>query len=52
MDYYFEMKAKNLEKPEMMENLQRWYLQDKEKSIQTEFENLLDEWALQTRAAR
>jgi Thioredoxin len=52
MNYYFEMKAKGLEKPEMMENLQRWYLQDKEKSIQTEFENLLDEWALQTRAAR
>ena len=47
MDYFVEMKADNLEKPQMMENLQRWYLQDKEQSIQKEFENLFDGWAKQ-----
>jgi Thioredoxin len=45
MDYYYEMKYQGLEKPQMMENLQRWYLQDKEKSLQSEFENLLNEWS-------
>jgi hypothetical protein len=44
MDYYYEMKAQGLEKPQMMENMQRWYLQDDERAIQNEFENLLDEW--------
>ena len=44
MNYFFEMKTEGLEKPQMMENLQRWYLQDKENSIQSEFENLLDRW--------
>ena len=33
-----------MEKPQMMENIQRWYLQDKEQSLQKEFEALLDEW--------
>ena len=45
MDYFYEMKHQGLEKPQMMENLQRWYLQDKEKSLQNEFENLLSEWS-------
>lgn len=45
MDYFYEMKEQGIEKPLMMENMQRWYLQDKEKSIQAEFENLLDEWS-------
>ena len=44
MDYFFEMKSQGLEKPQMMENMQRWYLQDDEQSIQTEFETLLSEW--------
>ncbi len=44
MDYFYEMKAQNLEKPQMMEDLQRWYLADKEKSLQNEFEKLLDQW--------
>ena len=45
MDYFYEMRdAGKLEKPEMMENMQRWYLQDEEQSIQTEFEELLSEW--------
>ena len=45
MDYFFEMKQQNLEKPQMMENLQRWYNQDKEQSLQAEFETLLERWA-------
>jgi hypothetical protein len=44
MDYFFEMKADGLEKPQMMENMQRWYNRDKEQSLQTEFETLLSEW--------
>lgn len=44
MDYFYEMKAANVEKPQMMENLQRWYNQNKEQAIQAEFELLLDEW--------
>ena len=45
MDYFFEMKADGLEKPQMMENMQRWYLQDDEQSLQAEFETLLEQWA-------
>jgi Thioredoxin len=45
MDFYHELKNQGLEKPLIMENLQRWYLQDKEKSLQSEFENLLSEWS-------
>lgn len=44
MDYYFEMKADGLEKPQMMENMQRWYNQDKEQSLQAEFETLFEQW--------
>ncbi|MCU1290423.1 MAG: thioredoxin family protein, partial [Acidobacteria bacterium] len=42
MKYFYEMKEQGIEKTQMMENLQRWYLLDKEKSIQAEFENLID----------
>ncbi|MCA1624915.1 MAG: thioredoxin family protein [Acidobacteria bacterium] len=52
MDYFFEMKAQNLEKPQMMENMQRWYLQDDEQSLQNEFEKLLDEWTSEILTAR
>lgn len=45
MEYFLEMRDSGMEKPQMMENMQRWYLQDKEKSIETEFSVLLDEWA-------
>jgi len=47
MDYFYEMREQGMEKPQMMENLQRWYLQDGEQSIQKEFENLLEGWAKQ-----
>ncbi len=44
MDYFFEMKHQGLEKPQMMENMQRWYLAGDNQSIQNEFENLLEKW--------
>lgn len=47
MDYFYEMRESGLEKPEMMENMQRWYLKDKEQEIQKEFERLLEEWAIE-----
>lgn len=44
MDYFLEMREGGMEKPQMMENLQRWYLQDKNQAIQAEFEVLLEQW--------
>lgn len=44
MDLYYELKSQDLPKGEAMEKIQRWYLADKEKSIQAEFENLMNEW--------
>jgi len=45
MEYFSEMKAEGLEKPQMMENMQRWYNHDKEQSLQAEFEKLFEQWA-------
>ena len=45
MDYFYEMKNQGIDKPEMMEKLQRWYLADKERSIQMEFKELLENWS-------
>jgi hypothetical protein len=42
--YFLSMKAEGLGKELMMENLQRWYLKDKERSIQEEFLILLKKW--------
>lgn len=44
MDLFIDLKHQGLEKPLIMENLQRWYIADKNQTIQTEFEKLLDEW--------
>ena len=44
MDYFLEMRENKTEKPQMMENLQRWYNVDKNQAIQAEFEILLEEW--------
>ena len=51
MDYFHELKGQGLEKPIIMEKIQRWYLEDKEKSLQMEFENLLSEWSNLTKHA-
>ncbi len=42
---FYEMKAQNLAKSLLMENLQRWYLADKNQSIQMEFAELIEQWA-------
>jgi len=42
---YNELKERGLEKPLIMENLQRWYNDDKSRSIQTEFTELLRRWS-------
>jgi hypothetical protein len=44
MDYFLEMRESGMEKPQMMENLQRWYNADKNQAIQVEFEFLLSDW--------
>lgn len=52
MNYFYEMKENGLEKPVMMENIQRWYLSDREQSIQAEFSELLEQWAGRNRQAK
>jgi thioredoxin family protein len=52
MNYFLEMRKNGMEKPQMMENIQRWYLSDKEQSIQKEFETFLDEWSGKSKAAK
>lgn len=39
-----ELKAGGVEKPSIMESLQRWYNADKNKSIQSEFVALIEQW--------
>ena len=51
MDLFIEMRDRGLEKPLIMENLQRWYIADKNQSIQTEFEKLLEDWNAPREAA-
>jgi Thioredoxin len=43
-ELFLEMKSRGLEKPLILENMQRWYNADKSESIQAEFETLLKEW--------
>lgn len=52
MDYFYEMRDGGMEKPQMMENIQRWYLKDKEQSLQNEFEALLDKWSGKSQSAK
>jgi Thioredoxin len=44
MNYFLEMREQGLEKTMMMENMQRWYIADKNQAIQHEFSELFDEW--------
>ena len=44
MDLFFELRGRALEKSLIMENLQRWYIADKNQAIQAEFEKLLEDW--------
>lgn len=52
MLYSYEMRESGMESALIKENIQRWYLKNKEQAIQGEFENLLKEWsAVEIRAA-
>ena len=44
MSYRKELLERGLEKGEISEKIQRWYLADKERMIQREFETLLKKW--------
>lgn len=44
-DLFLEMNGRGLEKPLILENMQRWYNADKTLSLQAEFEVLLKEWS-------
>ena len=44
MEYFYEQRAAGTEGATIKENIQRWYLADKEQTIQKEFEELLREW--------
>lgn len=43
--YFQELKAQGLEKPQIIEKIQRWYNDDDTNSLQAEFQNLLVEWS-------
>lgn len=47
MNYFYELKEQGMEKPLIMENIQRWYKNDKEQSLQTEFTAFFEQWAEQ-----
>ena len=42
--YFDELKSSGVEKPLIMEGLQRWYNADKNRSIQSEFAALIKQW--------
>jgi hypothetical protein len=52
MDRFYEMREEGLEKPLIMENIQRWYIQDKNQSIQREFETLIELWSAISKPSR
>jgi hypothetical protein len=41
---FFELKERGLEKPLILENMQRWYNDDKGRTIQAEFVGLINRW--------
>jgi hypothetical protein len=46
--YFKELKAQGLEKMAIIEQVIRWYNDDKTRSLQAEFEKILTEWAKQS----
>lgn len=44
MDHFLNLRETGMEKTLLMEKMQRWYIADKEQSIQKEFEELLSNW--------
>ena len=51
-DYFLELKASGMEKPEIMELIQRRYNSDKEQSIQADFAKLIEGCVEKSREAR
>jgi len=49
-ELFVELKAAGIEKPELMERLQRWYLADRGRSLQAEFVDLVRDWSKSTAA--
>ena len=45
MDLFYELRDLGMEKPAIMENIQRWYIGDKNQTIQHEFEELITKWS-------
>jgi len=43
-ELFEELKSRGVEKPLIMENLQRWYNADKNQSIQADFARLIEQW--------
>jgi Thioredoxin len=43
--HFDNLKANGLEKTEIAENMQRWYNDDRSRSLQSEFAHLVPEWA-------
>jgi hypothetical protein len=52
MEYFYEQRAGGMEHAQISENIQRWYLQDKEQTIQKEFEDLLESIAKEMTGAQ
>lgn len=46
MDLFYEQRAAGMENALNKENIQRWYLADKEQTIQLEFGTLVDLWSV------
>ena len=45
MDLFHKLRDLGLEKPAIMESIQRWYIGDKNQTIQHEFEELITKWS-------
>lgn len=50
-EYFYEQRAAGTEDATIKENIQRWYLADKEQTIRKEFEELLSDWGKQKETA-
>lgn len=49
-EYFLELKGKGLERSEIGELLQRWYNEDKGRSLQKDFSELIPSWGLRKNA--
>lgn len=49
--YFLELKLQGMQKPEINEKMQRWYNEDRGRSLQGEFVSLADIWSARERAS-